>query len=175
MEIRPHALLELWSTGKLFDSRSQLSQCCSCRDACPRSNMIAPPVACTIPLRKHFARIRPSRHGQIQADRVHIEHKPEQHSISGMPQCRHCHLKLYSWPALQGHITLNVCGWYRRSQPAPPAAAPNPASPKASAISSAATPSQEADPPADNMPKDHQEEKPSASMNSQYCCSRQPC
>ena len=61
-------------------------------------------------LRQHQA----LRHGQIQADRVNIDYKPEQHSVRGMPQCRHCKRKLYNWSALQGHITLNVCNWYPR-------------------------------------------------------------
>ena len=69
-------------------------------------------------LRQHQA----LRHGQIQADRVNIEYKPEQHFIGGMPQCRHCKRTLYNWSALQGHITLNVCNWYPRQAETTPQA-----------------------------------------------------
>ena len=34
-----------------------------------------------------------------------------------MPQCSHCHMKLYNWQALKGHIMLNVCNWYQPSKP----------------------------------------------------------
>ena len=79
-------------------------------DACPWSACL-PHVRLVLSTKKALRQHQALRHGQIQADRVHIDYKPEQHSISGMPQCRHCHLKLYNWPALKGHSTLNVCGW----------------------------------------------------------------
>ena len=69
------------------------------------------------PTRKALRQHQALRHGQIQADKVHIVYKPEQHSIDGMPQCRHCQMKLYNWQALKGHVMLNVCNWYRPSQP----------------------------------------------------------
>ena len=57
--------------------------------ACPTCGLYYPTKKA---LRQHQA----LRHGQTQADRVHLEYnKPEQHSISGMPQCRHCSLTLY--------------------------------------------------------------------------------
>ena len=78
--------------------------------ACPTCGMYYPTKKA---LRQHQA----LRHGQIQADKVNIVYKPEQHSIGGMPQCSHCQVKLYNWQALKGHIMLNVCNWYRPSQP----------------------------------------------------------
>ena len=78
--------------------------------ACPTCGLYYPTKKA---LRQHQA----LRHGQIQADKVHIVYKPEQHSIDGMPQCRHCQMKLYNWQALKGHVMLNVCNWYRPSQP----------------------------------------------------------
>ena len=44
----------------------------------------------------------------MQADNVDMQHKPEEHSVNGMPQCRHCGLKLCNWQALKGHVLLNV-------------------------------------------------------------------
>ena len=78
--------------------------------ACPTCGMYYPTKKA---LRQHHA----PRHGQIQADKVSIVYKPEQHSIGGMPQCSHCHMKLYNWQALKGHIMLNVCNWYQPSKP----------------------------------------------------------
>ena len=78
--------------------------------ACPTCGMYYPTKKA---LRQHQA----LRHGQIQADKVNIVYKPEQHSVGGMPQCSHCQVKLYNWQALKGHIMLNVCNWYRHSQP----------------------------------------------------------
>ena len=74
--------------------------------ACPTCGLYYPTKKA---LRQHQA----LRHGQIQADRLAIEYKPEQHSVGGMPQCKHCLMKLYNWQALKGHIMQNVCGWFR--------------------------------------------------------------
>ena len=74
-------------------------------------------VACTTPPRRHCVNTRHFDMGRHRRTRSHIVYKPEQHSIDGMPQCRHCQVKLYNWQALKGHIMLNVCNWYRPSQP----------------------------------------------------------
>ena len=73
--------------------------------ACPTCGMYYPTKKV---LRQHQA----LRHGQIQADKLDIEYKPEQHSVAGMPQCKHCSMKLYNWQSLKGHIMQNVCNWY---------------------------------------------------------------
>ena len=74
--------------------------------ACPACGLYYPTKKA---LRQHQA----LRHGQIQADRLNIEYKPEQHSVEGIPQCKHCLMKLYHWQALKGHIMQNVCSWYK--------------------------------------------------------------
>ncbi|CAE6924592.1 unnamed protein product [Symbiodinium sp. CCMP2592] len=70
------------------------------------------------PTKKALRQHQALRHGQIQADKVAMDYRPEDHSTGGMPQCRHCKQKFYNWQSLQGHITLNVCGWHH----APPKA-----------------------------------------------------
>ena len=78
--------------------------------ACPTCGMYYPTKKA---LRQH----RALRHGQIQADKLDIEYKPEQRSVAGMPQRKHCLLKLYHWQSLKGHIMQNVCNWYPPSTP----------------------------------------------------------
>ncbi|CAE7290979.1 pksN [Symbiodinium microadriaticum] len=51
--------------------------------ACPTCGMYYPTKKA---LRQH----RALRHGQIQADKLDIEYKPEQRSVAGMPQRKHC-------------------------------------------------------------------------------------
>ncbi|CAE7279311.1 unnamed protein product [Symbiodinium natans] len=75
--------------------------------------------ACSIcglyyPTQKALRQHQALRHGQIQANKLSIDYKPEQHSVAGMPQCKHCLLKLYDWGALKGHIMQNVCGWHTK-------------------------------------------------------------
>ena len=111
--IRGQGVIEHWQTlhqQLLQAAHSPNSAVITEQHACPTCGMYYPTKKA---LRQHQA----LRHGQIQADKVNIVYKPEQHSVGGMPQCSHCQVKLYNWQALKGHIMLNVCNWYRHSQP----------------------------------------------------------
>ena len=116
--IRGRGVLEHWQTlqqqlqqaARNLTSAAIVETTTTEQHACPTCGLYYPTKKA---LRQHQA----LRHGQIQADKVHIVYKPEQHSIDGMPQCRHCQMKLYNWQALKGHVMLNVCNWYRPSQP----------------------------------------------------------
>ena len=82
----------------------------STQHACPTCGLY-------YPTRKALRQHQALRHGQIQADKLDIEYRPQQHSVAGMPQCKHCLLKLYHWQSLKGHIMQNVCNWYQPSTP----------------------------------------------------------
>ena len=63
-------------------------------------------------VRQHMAR----KHGLKVEAVVGIQYRAEQHSVKGMPQCRHCGSRFSSMGVLRTHIITDACGWHSATQ-----------------------------------------------------------
>ena len=62
-------------------------------------------------VRQHMAR----KHG-VKAKAIEgVQYRAEQHSIGGMPHCRHCGAKFSSMGVLRTRIITDACGWLHRT------------------------------------------------------------
>ena len=80
-----------------------------------------------------------------------IKYRAEQHSIGGMPHCRHCGGRFSSMGVLRTHIVTNACGWRSLSQ-RPTGDKPDaPGGPQAESRETASTAPEQSILPAANM------------------------
>ena len=77
--------------------------------ACPECGQYFPSShALSVHIGKQHAGTRPSKAKSTREKQVRCE-EYRQHSVHGMPQCRHCNRRFYGWLQFRGHFSQQAC------------------------------------------------------------------
>ena len=116
-----HAVVQSWQQRKLLD----LQECIQLVHTTLATSAVADGVPCPVcgvyfndqhAMRAHATQ----RHAMIFTSKLNTEEgrniDPRQHSLGGMPTCRHCKQVFRKWGGLKGHV-LNACPVLQSRQP----------------------------------------------------------